>query len=92
MDEYSNFLNPKDFCDKYNINCSNREYIEITKAIPTPFKTVTQVLVHASVVPQMRSLSTEGVNLGGKHFTNKFIRNVLSAQYYPFPRNRKYVL
>ena len=33
----------------------------------------------------------EGVSLGSKLFTNKFIRNILTAQYYPYQLKRKYV-
>ena len=32
------------------------------------------------------------VILGSKLFTNKFIRNILTAQYYPYQLKRKYVL
>lgn len=53
---------------------------------------MTQQLVMHSNVPEMRSLCVEGVSLGSKLFTNKFIRNTLTAQYYPYQLKRKYVL
>ena len=40
----------------------------------------------------MRSLFVEGISLGSKLFSNKFIRNILTGHYYPHQLKRKYVL
>lgn len=53
---------------------------------------MTQQLVVHSNVSEMRSPCVEGVSLGSKQFSNKFIRNVLTTQYYSYQLKRKYIL
>ena len=82
-----------EFCDKFSLQCSFREYIIVIKLIPIPFKTMTQqLLVHSNVMSEMRPLCVEGISLNSKQFTNKFVRNILCTKYYPFQLKRKYIL
>ncbi len=92
MDKQGNLLSHENLCVKYNLQCSIQEYNKVMKAIPTLFKMMTQQLVVHSNVSEMRSLCVEGISLGSKLFSNKFIRNVLTTHYYPCQPKRKYVL
>ncbi len=53
---------------------------------------IQQFVIYSNSQSETRSLCIEGVNLNGKQFTNKFIRNVLSKPYYPNQLKIKYVL
>lgn len=93
MDNSGNFLNYEDFCETFNFRCPIREFNRVIKAIPVPLKTmIQQLLLHSNIVSELRPLCIEGIHLCHKQFSNKFIRNVLSAQYYPNQLRRKYVL
>lgn len=92
MDNQGNLLTHENLCVKYNLQCCIKEYEKVMKAIPTSFKMMTQQLVIHSNVSEMRSLCVEGISLGSKLFSNKFIRNVLTSHYYPCQLKRKYVL
>ncbi len=63
------------------------------KAIPAPLKTmIQQYVLYSSTIPEIRSLCIEGISLKSKQFTNKFIRQVLSKEYFLSQLKRKYVL
>ncbi len=93
MNKRGEFLNYREFCNKYNMQCSVKEYEKVMKAIPVPIKTmISQTSIHSCNTFELRPLSIEGINLGSKQFTNKFTRNTLSTYYYPTQLKRKYVL
>lgn len=93
MGNFGNLLNYRDLCDKFNFQCTIREYNKVLKAIPAPLKMmIKQFVMYSNTRSEMRPLCTEGMNLNSKQFTNKFIRNVLSKQYYSGQLRRKYVL
>lgn len=75
-------------CAKYNLNCSIREYNKVIKAIPAPFKSMTQKLVlHANIF-----VAVEGISLGSKQCSNKFIRSVLTTKYHLYQLKRDYIV
>ncbi len=93
MDNYGNLLYYIDLYDKFNLQCSIREYNKVMKAIPAPLQTmIQQFVLYSNTIPEMRSLCIEGTNLKKKQLTNKFIRKVLSKQYFPSQLKIKYIL
>lgn len=83
------FLHFKDFCAKYNLNCSIGEYNKVTKLIPAPFKSMTeQRVLHAKFLV-LRTLSVDRINLGSKQFSNRFNRSALTTKYHPYQMKKK---
>lgn len=92
LDKEGTFLTHEKLCHKFNLHCSAKQYEAVIKAIPPPFLALTQQLVLQSKVFQLRPLSVEGINLGSKSFSNKFVRTLLTNLLYPCQLKRKYVL
>lgn len=53
---------------------------------------IQQVLVHYSIVSDLRPICSRDINPGTQQITDEFIRNVLSTEYYPDQLKRKYIL
>lgn len=78
MDNSGNLLNYEGFCETFHFHCPIREFNRVIKVI---LKTrIQQLLLHSNIGSELRPLCIEGIHLCHKQFSNKFIRNVLSAQ------------
>ncbi len=54
MDNYGNFLYYSDLCDKFNLQCSIREYNKVMKAIPVPLQTmIQQFVLYSNTIPEV---------------------------------------
>ena len=91
MDEQGNFLQLNSFQEKFNLNCSLREYSKICKAIPAPLKQMIQnSILYSGVSANLPSLLVGQVQLLDKKCNNKAISNALKSNlFYDYNLNGK---
>jgi len=86
-----NFLQLNSFQEKFNLNCSLREYSKICKAIPAPLKQMIQnSILYSGVSAMLPSLLVGQVQLLDKKCNNKAISNALKSNlFYDYNLNGK---
>ncbi len=81
MDCYGSFLSYLDIVEKYNLNCSQRYFNKICKAIPLPLIHLIQnFLIYNNTLSILPNLLIDECNLVDKKCNNKFISCVLKSR------------
>lgn len=78
MDVEGNVLQHVEFCDKFQIRCTQKKFKQIVKALPVSLLAmIKQNIIYSKVTPTLRQLYINGINFQNYKCNNKFIRNCL---------------
>lgn len=78
MDMEGNVLQHVDFCDKFQIRCTQKKFKQIVKALPISLVAIIkQDIIYSKIMPTLRQLNINGINMQNYKCNNKFIRNCL---------------
>ncbi|KAK2840935.1 hypothetical protein Q7C36_012514 [Tachysurus vachellii] len=93
LDDNGNLLLYREFCEKYQLQCSVNVYNRMIRAIPIVVRLmVREDILFSKVSPELRQLSLEGCDFCDKKCTNRVIRKLILHAYYPNPIKRDYML
>lgn len=93
MDSEGNLLDYIDFINKYNINCTRQQYLEITKAIPDAMLNIIKgMLSYDKVLPILPLPLINDLNFTEKKCTNKIIRCAVTNELFPLLLKRRNIV
>ncbi len=87
LDDNGNFLEYTAFLNKYNLNCTHREYHKVSKAIPLPLiQMMRNTMLYSRIrpIPTLQNLVINNCKLYESKCSNKFINQVLKSKVFPY--------
>lgn len=93
MDASGNLLDYSQFCTKHKFNPSKSDFIKLQKALPHEFVFLTKnILAPQPIIPQLASLSIQGILILDKKCNNNLIRTCVTGIMFPGRQNKNDIL